>query len=144
MGKPVIITEKEFNETRLKLINAASAGEAVYYETIALEKDNLHHGHLVKVIEAISLFEKKQGRPLLCAIVASNISNKNLEIKKPGDSFDEFCIEYDIQEDLVTLQKECFDKWGDENFRKKNELDSPIIENDIKFKAFVKSLNLTF
>lgn len=139
MAKQIVITEKEFKETRLKLIDAASKGTIITYGSIALEKDSCQHSHLKKVLEAISLFEYKRKipRPLLCSIVIS----KN-DLKKggtePRKSFQVFCEKYGIHTNAKVHQKECFEKWSGVNLKTdKIEVDG-FIDGKQKFKELLK------
>lgn len=136
MAKQVVITEKEFKGTRLKLIDAASKGTIITYGSIALEKDSCQHSHLKKVLEAISLFENKNGRPLLCAIVVS----KN-DLKKggtePKKSFQVFCEKYSVHTNAKKHQKDCFDTWRNGSENENIEING-FIDGKRKFKELLK------
>lgn len=139
MAKPVVITEEEFNKTRLKLIKAASEEERITYGDLTLENDSCQHSHLKKVLEAISLFEykRKSPRPLLCSIVMS----KN-DLKKggtePKKSFQAFCEKYGIHTNAKKHQKDCFEYWKDDKLRAEKIHINGFIDGKRKFKELLK------
>lgn len=139
MAKQVVITETEFNETRLKLIKAASEGKLISYSDLTLENDSRQHSHLKKVLEAISLFEYKRKipRPLLCSIVISK-NDLSKGGKEPRKSFGVFCEKYNIFQNAKIHQKECFEYWRDDKFKaEKIEIDG-FINGSRKFEELLK------
>lgn len=116
MGKKIMLTEVDEIVIRKKLIDVASEGETICYGALRLEKDSLQMSHLKKVIEKISLYELEHKRPILCAIVVRK-GKKAI----PGVGFQKFCEKYDIDSDFEHLKQDCFDRWGDDDFRNANK-----------------------
>lgn len=145
MAKQVVITEKEFNETRLKLIKAASEGKLMSYSDLTLENDSRQHSHLKKVLEAISLFEykRKNPRPLLCSIVISK-NDLSKGGKEPKKSFQVFCEKYSISTNAKTHQKDCFEKWGNERVMNEKIEVNGFIDGERKFKELLKVWEIQF
>lgn len=116
MENKIVLTEIDEIEIRKKLIVAASNGKTLFYRELRFQNDSPFMNHLIKVLNKTSLFELSHGRPLLCAIVVSD--DKDAE---PGFGFKIFCKKHGINPDYKLHQKECFEKWGNAEFRKKNQ-----------------------
>lgn len=114
MENKIVLTEIDEIEIRKKLIDAASNGSPLFYRELRLQNDSPYMSHLIKVLNNISLFELSHGRPLLCAIVVSDDKDA-----VPGFGFQVFCEKHGINPDFKLHQKECFEKWGNDEFKEK-------------------------
>ncbi len=114
MENGIVLIEIDEIKTREKLVDAASNGRTLFYKELRLQNDSPYMSHLKKVIEKISLYELSHERPLLCAIVVSDDKDA-----VPGFGFRVFCEKHGINPDFKLHQKECFEKWGNVEFKEK-------------------------
>ena len=103
--KNKIILDKEAQDIRERLIEAASQRKILTYSDLVSDDDDRHMNKLSKTLAKISCFERNEDRPFLCAIVVQK------ETGFPGTGFFMLCADLGIDTDFKTLQEECFEYW---------------------------------
>jgi hypothetical protein len=104
--KNKIILDKEAQETRKRLIKAASQRKIFTYSDLVSNDDDRHMNKLSKTLAKISCFERNEERPFMCDIVV---------LKKRGYSGTRFfvlCADLGINKNIEELQEECFEYLG--------------------------------